>query len=265
MRLLKLLFFFLTLTLISTFAFADELDDIEAELNKKAVPPVEAAPPAAKEASAETKVTDFSGLGRLAPFSEIAVLQKRYLPRTGRFELNPSFTTITNDPFFSSTGWGMRLGYNFTEAWGIEGSYMAISTSKRQVTKSLEERTVKTSTLVSPENYSGLDLKWSPSYGKMAYMNSSIVPFDLYFSMGLGTTRTNQDESASTLHLGTGQTFAITKAFAFRWDFSANIYTASALVETSAGSGVYEEKKQNFNNLFLTVGMSWFFPEASYR
>lgn len=291
MQVFKILFLIVSMMLFRSFAFADDLDDIEAELEKKAPAyqleaPPEAAPAASadpnapppttaqqfekeeKEISATSKDQDkvtFSGLGKLAPFSEIAVLQRRYLPHTGRFELNGNLTTVTNDPFFTASGYVVRFGYNFTEALGIEANYINVSTSPRQATKSLANRGVRTSSLVTPKSFLGLDLKWSPSYGKMTYLNKSIVPFDLYFALGMGTTTTSENEGASTVHVATGQTFAFSKSFAFRWDFSWNFYAANARVETGVGTQVFEVKRQNFNNLFLSLGLSWFFPEAGYR
>ncbi|MGE0634716.1 MAG: outer membrane beta-barrel domain-containing protein, partial [Pseudobdellovibrionaceae bacterium] len=204
MRSFRFVFLFITFALLGSLAFADDLDDIEAELDKKAppaqgqpapLPPSPSSPQGKAEAAQDAKMTDFAGLGRLAPFSEIAVLQRRYLPRTGRFEMNANLSTITNDPFFMSAGAAFRFGYNFTEAWGIEGNYTSVSTSQRQVTKSLKDRGVQTSSLVTPKSYMGLDLKWSPSYGKMSYLNKSIVPFDMYFALGAGTTTTNTNEA----------------------------------------------------------------------
>ncbi|MCB0362614.1 MAG: hypothetical protein KDD35_07825, partial [Bdellovibrionales bacterium] len=69
-------------------------------------------------------------------------------------------------------------------------------------------------------------------------------------------------ESASTIHLGAGQSFAISKSMALRWDFSWNFYqpTAEVLVNNEL-----VEKKSNHDDLYLSLGMSFFFPEATYR
>ncbi|MNT62394.1 hypothetical protein D3C72_2001130 [compost metagenome] len=96
---------------------------------------------------------------------------------------------------------------------------------------------------------------WVPIYGKMSLFNENIIPFDLYFAGGYGSTETQLNTSASTLHVATGQIFALSKSIAFRWDFSWNFYNAKT----------EDNETNSFNNLFLTVGMSWFFPEAKYR
>jgi outer membrane beta-barrel protein len=134
-----------------------------------------------------------------------------------------------------------------------------MSTDEREVTTDLRnKRSVTTTSLITAKSYFGADFKWTPIYGKMAFANQKIIPFDLYFSGGVGITGTSDSQSAPTLHLGTGQIFAINKSMAFRWDFSWNTFSASTKTGPTTSSSVY-------NNLYLTVGMSFFYPEATYR
>ena len=72
-------------------------------------------------------------------------------------------------------------------------------------------------------------------------------------------TGTNQGESEPTVHLGTGQSFALSKGMSLRWDLSWIFYNAVSRVSSSA------QTESTYNNLFITVGMSFLFPEASYR
>lgn len=254
----------------------NDLDIIEMELDKpaqEARPRQAPAAPSADGTSAapgtsaaiaekaeapmpQDDIKDFSGLGRLAPFTEVSVIQKKYQPKTGRFQFFIGPTLITNDPFFNTIGGVAKAGYFITENWGLEASYFALSSSERDSTKELKSvNGVGTANLVYPKSYMGLDLVYTPIYGKMAWFNKKIVPFDLYFAAGYGTTGTAAGENSGTIHLATGQIFAITKGIAFRWDFSYNIFSATSI------SG----DKGSFNNLFLTLGFSFFFPEASYR
>jgi outer membrane beta-barrel protein len=198
-----------------------------------------------------------SDLSKLDPFSDVAVIQRRFLPKTGRFEAFGGATVVMNDAFFLNYGLNGRLAYYFRERYGVEFVGSLLTNTTRQVTDDLRnKRNVITTAFVTPTNYFGLDFKWVPVYGKMSWRNHKIVPFDLYFSLGLGSTTTNQGGSAPTLHLGTGQVFAKTKGMAFRWDFSWNMFNTTS--STGGGSALY-------NNLFLSLGMSFFFPEATYR
>lgn len=243
-----------------SFGDNEELNVIEVELERSAPPP---APPrgtsesrvAPEEMSHESKAIDFSGLGQLAPFSEVSVLQKRFLPKTGRFQLFGGLTMITNDPFFNVIGGVGKAGYFFTESIGLELNYFALSTSDAKATKELKEiQGVQTDNLVLTKSFLALDLVFVPIYGKMTWFNEQIIPFDLYFSVGGGTTKT-QSEDAATLHLAAGQIFALSKSTGVRWDFSWNFFNATGV----------DGNKGSYNNLFVTVGWSWFFPEARYR
>ena len=60
------------------------------------------------------------------------------------------------------------------------------------------------------------------------------------------------------MSLGVGQLFALNKAMAVRWDFTWHMYSTDVTVD---GVGT----TRNQNDLFLGVGASFFFPEATYR
>ncbi len=72
-------------------------------------------------------------------------------------------------------------------------------------------------------------------------------------------TQTTEEENEPTIHLGTSQVFAWSKSMAFRWDLMWNMYNATTRDDT----GKTESLTQN--DLFLGIGMSFYFPEASYR
>ena len=214
---------------------------------------------------------NLSDLKGLEIFSDIAVIQKRYLPKTGRFELYIAGGTNLNDAFFFGNGVNLSLGYNLMEKWAVEGVFNYIQNSARNVTNKLLEKGVSTEGSISTDQYAGFNVKWTPIYGKYAYLDKKIIPFDLYFSFGGGLTTPRVVSSASTsqegkteikspytLRLGTGQIFAINKWMAFRWDL-ANHFIFSEIEADG------KKKNQWNNNVFLYLGLSFFFPEAKYR
>lgn len=232
----------------------EELNIIELELEPSA-PKIEPQRKSEMPAAPEN-LSDFSGLGKLAPFSEVSVLQKRYFPKTGRFQAFGGLGVITNDAFFNTVGATVKLGYFFTESMGLELSYMHLSTSEAKSTEELKKiQGVTTENIVYAKSYTGLDFMWVPIYGKFSYFDQKIINFDMYLSVGGGSTKIQNDESAGTFHIGTGQLFALSKSMAFRWDFSWNFYSAKGI----------DESTNTINNLYVTVGASFFFPEASYR
>lgn len=260
-------FLVITLSLFSCFALAQtdeaeqdnsELDQVEAEIQKNAI----LANPKAekKEAAADVKVDNLADLSKLQSFSEVSVMQRRYMPKTGRVQMFGGLSTAVNDPWNTSLGGNLRLAYGFTEAWGIEGSYYFMNSSASLASQNLSsEHGVNAQDFGTMAGYTGASIMWTPIYGKMTLLNKKIVPFDMYFSLGGGTTSLSATNSvlgktvpasASGLSLGAGQIFSITRSVAFRWDLALNTY--------SIPSGTV-------NNLLLTFGASLYIPEAHYR
>jgi outer membrane beta-barrel protein len=237
-----------------------DVDQIEAELQKR----TDKTPTPDVKLEKDEKLEDFSGLGKLAPFNSISVLQRRFQPKTKRFQFFLGLANVVNDPWFVGIGADARLAYHFTETWGVEGTGVFLTNSQRTTIKDLyEEHGVKTDSIVTAKGYYGASLLWTPIYGKMSLSSRRIVPFDMYFALGGGSTSVDGGTGGGTLHLGTGQVFALSKAMAFRWDFSWNSFKATPNPPSSNLTATPSE--QTFNNLLLTFGLSFFFPEAKYR
>lgn len=242
--------------------FSDQ--DVEALYDKD-----DAGASKAKEAKSEKKsesevekkdVQSLSDLATLAPFSDVAIIQRRYLPKTSRFELTGGAFTNLNNPFFNALGINARLAYYLRERYALEAILALATTSSRQVTDDLaNEPGISTDNVVTSRGFGALAFKWNPIYGKMTWLNKTIVPFDLNFNLGLGLTRTTEDRDEPTLHLGTSQVFALSKGMAFRWDLIWNFYQAKLTRNDQSTETL------NQNDLYLGVGMSFYFPEASYR
>jgi outer membrane beta-barrel protein len=238
-------------------------DDIEAEdIYDKADSKSDAERPKSPVSSrkADVEAQNLSDLAKLAPFSDIAVIQRRFLPKTKRFEVSASGFTNLNNPFYTSYGLGLEASYYFQEKYALELLGQFSTTGARQVTDDLRTGPprITTDNLVTSKGFFGAGIKWNPIYGKITWLNKTIVPFDLNFNAAFGMTQTTANQNEPTLHLGTSQVFAYTKAIAFRWDISWNAYQAT--VTDSEGT-----RKLNQNDLFLGLGMSFYFPEATYR
>lgn len=199
---------------------------------------------------------DMSQVRRLEPFKDIAVIEKRFLPKTKRFEVFAGGGGIINDAFFNNYEGGARLAWYLSEAWGAEFSYLAVGTSEKTVTSDLHTKHgVDTNQFVAPLSYYGGSVKYTPFYGKMALLNRRLIHFDHYFTAGAGMVSTNQRTNPVAAEIGTGQLYAITKSWAFRWDVTWLFYSSNTINGTA----------ESTNNLFLTLGVSFFFPEATYR
>ncbi len=211
------------------------------------------------------KVERLTDLNTLAPFREVSVIQKKYMPKTGRFQFFVAGGMTTNSPWFLNLGARINVGYFFTETLGIEVGGMFLSNSEREVSKEIRENNkLQPEKFVNTKNNMGADLVWAPIYGKVSFLNDRIVPFDMYFSAGAGSSSTNSREGTNTtFHVGTGQIFSLGKSMAFRWDYSWYMYQATPVADSSLATGKSESNA--YNDLILTAGLSFFFPEVSNR
>jgi outer membrane beta-barrel protein len=209
-------------------------------------------------------VKSLTDLNKLAPFKDISVIQKKYQPKTERFQLYIAGGLTTNSPWFVNLGAKVNVGYYFSESLGLELSGIFLSNSESQAAKE-----IRTNNNLQPDKFIvtkyniGIDLLWSPIYGKVTNLDNEIIPFDMYFAFGGGTSSTNaQESSVPTFHIGTGQIFALSKSMAFRWDYSWNFYQATPVANAASTSA---PSKSTYNDLIFTAGVSFFFPEANYR
>ena len=130
-------------------------------------------------------------LNNLSPFSDIVVIQRRYLVKTGRFEISPSALLLFNNEFFINAGLGGNLAFYALEKHGLEIRGFYTTEFPRSVWIDMSEKlNIETSVVGDRTIYFiGLVYKWVPIYGKMAWFDNKIIPFEMSFFLGGGITR----------------------------------------------------------------------------
>jgi outer membrane beta-barrel protein len=114
-----------------------------------------------------------------------AVQLKGFLKRH-RLEVGLSFPGTINDAFYEKLGVGAKVAYDLEDSFALalRGSYywQLRSDAVRQ------GKLAFSSQLLQSQLYGQamLDGIWSPVYGKVAWLGSSIIHFDLYLLAGLG-------------------------------------------------------------------------------
>lgn len=210
-----------------------------------------------------------SELSRLAPFKDVAVISKKYLPKSHRFEFSTGALFVLNNVFFNGYGYFFKGAFYLSEKWGLEGRYYNLSSSERQLTSELEDhRQISTRSLVDPTGFVGGGIKWAPIYGKMSLFEKKIIPFDVSFSLGYGLTdlkakysqgKVEKFDGVETVYFSAGQKFAINKSVALRWDMGWNIYSVEINRVDSA------KESLSHVDLYFGIGLSAFFPGARSR
>lgn len=241
-----------------------DLDSIEAEMTQRGEKEAqEVAPSEEVREEFKPQKIKLKEINELTAFSDLAVIQKKYMPKTNRMQFYGGIDFLANNPFFDSFGFNGRASFFFTESFGIELNYWKHSPSRRSVATELESKhNITTKTLLSSLSFKGASLVLVPFYGKVSLLDRRIIPFDFYFSLGGGLTETSYlDKEAKSLHVGLGQIFSINKSVAWRWDLSHVSYKARTPNIDGSDSGVEQEMK----DLYLGIGMTVLFPGVKYR
>lgn len=210
------------------------------------------------EAQSEPLVEDVDDLSALEELKDIAVIQKKFLDKTERFELFGALNVALNSQYFNLLGFNLAGTYHFNERWGVELQGMFLSDLEKSITEGLRtDQAITTQDIVTPTSYYGVNLRWSPIYGKMSLREKTINPFEVYFTLGLGMTGTDDSQSAFTIHGGVGQVYPLSKNTTFRWGLGLNNFSANAKGDLN---GTIQGKKVNSSLFYLSAGMSVYFP-----
>lgn len=199
----------------------------------------------------------------LEEFNDIAIIQRKYLKKTARFEVWGSLLTTLNSQFFNIFGLNGTATYHFSERWALEGNFILSTDLEKSFTENIErEYFIQTKDFVTPESYFGLALRWSPIYGKISLQEKTINPFEVYFSLGGGVTLTDDGQSAPTLHLGIGQMYPLSRNTTFRWDIGFNGFIADG---KDSLNGPNQGESITTYMLYVSAGVSVFLPYSNER
>lgn len=215
--------------------------------------PVRAAPPAVGKPKQRA---NFGDVQTTASYEDFAVIQRNYMPKTERAQVSLGVTSTPTDVFFRTLGLNAKLSYHFNETWGIEAFGYTLSSSARSEVGNLEgTQAVSVRSLVSIRNYMGLNVYNSLIYGKHAFLNNLIFPFEIYSTFGFGKITNQNSEDSTAIQVGIGELTSISRSSAIRLDLTWSFYKTKNILG----------KEEANNSIFLTVGYSYFFPEPQYR
>ena len=203
----------------------------------------------------KTEIKSITDLVHLIPFSDISVIQRRFMPKTGRVSISSSAVFILSSEFFLNPGVEVHLSYHILEKHSLELSGYYTFATPRKVTVDLQSLGVSVglgTTVSIPTGFVGLSYKWMPIYGKTAFFNKKVLSFDTFFSLGGGASLMTHVWEPTAL-LGVGQVFAITRNFGLRWDLRLHLPV---------------ETKNNFNiqsHGILTLGFIYYYPSVEEK
>jgi len=218
-----------------------------------------------------------------SPNESVHVLQKRDYSVKNKLELSIFAGPSVADVFTQQVGVGLAIDYHFDEAFALELSWLTCKLPFWDdpnarwgmfYTDSFDE--VKKDAQLSPSNadlamitnYVGLNVQFSPLYGKWSMFDWSLGHVDFYLTAGGGVAGTeykdpqNEWQDTGTYFVGNfGLGFRIYLARWFAVRVEVRDYAFAARVEEgpvgAGGTGTVSTKIRN--TLFVTLGLSFLF------
>lgn len=205
---------------------------------------------------------------------DFAVVQNRRYTKAGRFFLAANGGVPFNDSFSGGTIYSANVGYFFNERWGLDLEYKSGGLSDNDSTRLFNERYgiyPDHNVFMSSQIISGTLV---PFYAKMSFMDSSIIYFDMGFSLGAGTlsykikqASGDLTESAPVAKLGIFQQIFFSEHFALRAELAntwsnQQRYKYYVTLPASAGGAAVTDRdlgKKMTNDTSLLLGLTFWF------
>ncbi len=156
----------------------------------------------------------------LNPELRTQVIQNRIVDRRLRLEISPTYINYWGgNPYISSKSAGMEFSFHITPRWSLDVSYMF----GFQNDSTSEGRFLIENNIVPDIDYPKSSLMsfvtYYPFYGKLNMFNN-VVHFDIYTSLGAGTTELrfgNQATLGANLGLGIWWSQHLTTRIGYRY------------------------------------------------
>ncbi len=192
---------------------------------------------------------------------DIVVIQKKFYPKSGRFEFFFGGYAQVNNRLLTSFGGRAHLAYHFSERWALEFVGLYQGELNKDITTNLKNQYgVDTVGFVTQRNYFGLEIQWSPIYGKLSLFERSINPYELSFSLGGGIVQTSDAQSVGAGSWGIGQLHPLNDSLALRWRVGGNMFVANGKQNLN---GVQANKSLFNYTINVSLGVSFLFPGLS--
>jgi outer membrane beta-barrel protein len=200
----------------------------------------------------------------LDPDKKIYVLQNRKFRKAHAADIYIMGGMGLGETYRKAYQYQPRLGYWFNEDFGIEGFYTGRFNSNNNAYTALAQEIAvgggSTPLIREVSSQMGVLLNWAPWYAKINVFNT-ILYFDWYFSLGLGSMGTDigpktkadnpslwKSENLFAVYLGTGHIFHLSEKFMARLDFLGHFYSAKiygGLAGAPADSSIFSNFDMN--------------------
>lgn len=196
----------------------------EAEEEVEGEPEVPAPPPPASAEELARSGGGPSGAMERAVTQDdrVKAVQRKHFLKRNRLEVVPSFAISLNDAFYTKVGGGVAANYHLADSLALSLHYDKFGIAQSDNVR-IAKRELRSLLLSSKLDWTaGLDVLWTPIYGKLAWFNT-IVQYDLFLIAGVGGAWSQtsgapvEDGIHPAVDVGIGQRFAMFDFMAFEF------------------------------------------------
>jgi outer membrane beta-barrel protein len=201
-------------------------------------------------------ISDYSNIISQTSYSDYSVIQRNYMPKSSRTQFKAGLSSVTNDVFYSNIGLGLGAAYFFNETWGVGLTGTLLTSNRNSYAENiLDVQLVNIENLVTLKNTYGLNILFTPIYGKWSLQNKKVIPFELYFQGGFAQVSNQSNVASTAMTFGLGQLISLTRSSGLDINIDWYFYNTTNI----------NNQQQSNNSMLLTVAYCWFWPKPSYR
>ena len=201
-------------------------------------------------------ISDYSNVISQTSYTDYSIVQRNYMPKSNRTQLKLGLSSVTNDVFYSNIGLGFGAAYYFNETWGAGLTGTLLNSSRNSYAQNIKSvQGVDIQNLVTLKNTYGLNLTFTPIYGKWSLLNKKVIPFEMYLQGGVSQITNQSSDVSSAATVGLGQLISLTRSSALDINLNWYFYTTKNI----------NNNDQSNNSMLLTVAYCWFWPKPTYR
>jgi outer membrane beta-barrel protein len=193
--------------------------------------------------------------------NEIQVVQNRKYTKAGKLEIGLLGGWVSADPFLNINAYGAFIGYHFSESIGVRALYWKESSSNTSGYTEVQTQDGIVVNTSAPKSLVGGEFQFTPVYGKVSLLGSSIVYYDLSLFAGVGRQQTEsfgQTFNAITPIVGIGQQFFFGKIFSVGVDYRI-LHYSETVIDGQPASSTYGKStgtRDDFSHiLFLSLSI----------
>lgn len=230
--------------------------------------------PGAATATTATSPADLLR-ARATMLRDIVVVQRKSFLRRHRVEFTPFVGTTINDTLIQHTAFGGELNYFISDilAVGVRGAYYLDNVTDEEFF--VRYHFARVPSLNRYEWEATGNFSYIPIWGKLTLLNRPIFHWDLSLSGGIGVTRTEviPRDFANEAFSNYSLTFPVSIAarlYLTRWlavqvalrdsMMLDRVEQAGRTLPDAAEAKAKQSETQFINNVFATVGVSFFLP-----